>query len=109
MPPAKATRGAEKNSAGTKAYGLAPPFNGYGQRRTRVTRLSVDLQEGRLLRRPPVPLNALSRSSAVEGGHDDESSPPTQKNEQAECRRVARQAEIRGLVEAAGAGQAGSG
>lgn len=67
MPPPRARRGAEKNSAGTKAYGLAPPFNGYGQRPTRVTRLSVDLQEGRLLRRPPVPLNALSRSSAVEG------------------------------------------
>lgn len=46
MPPANAMRDAERNSAGTKAYGLAPPFNGYVQRRTRVTRLSADLQEG---------------------------------------------------------------
>src|SRR4030095_4354576 len=51
MPPANATRGAKGNSIGTKAYGLAPPFNGYGQRRTRVTRLSADLQEGRASRR----------------------------------------------------------
>jgi hypothetical protein len=95
MPSANATRGAERNSIGTKAYGLAPPFNGYGQRRTRVTRLSADLQEGRVSRRPAVPLNALSPSPAVEGGHDGESSPLAQKSEQAECRRATCQAAVR--------------
>ena len=56
MPPANATRGGGRNITGTKAYGLAPPFNRYAQRSTRITRLSADLQEGRFSRGAAVPL-----------------------------------------------------
>jgi hypothetical protein len=75
MPPANAMRGAERNSAGTKAYELAPPFNRCEQHRTRVTRLSADLQEGRASRRPARSAQPASPSSAVAGGDDGESSP----------------------------------